>query len=183
MQFIVCFQSPAGLIVDEISTSQQRTIIDGHHANALIVEPAKIGSLRARPPIIRRGVEQHDAYLVQGGALARQIVDAEHGGLSIGLRVPTLTKRSPVSNGASQQACRARAIGMVAIGVEIEAEGLIDAGFQLCRQPERQLGCAVPADDQMCAARCLHPEYARSPTIGREPQTGDRPRPWQRPDE
>ena len=96
-------------------------------------------------------------------------MDAEHRGLSIGLRVPTLTKRSPVSDGASQQACRAHTIGMVAIGVQVEAEGLADTRCQFSRQPERQLARTVPTNQQMRTLGCLDPEHARSPTIGREP--------------
>lgn len=119
---------------------KDRSIAADDHLSACVSEAAKVGALRARPPIIRRRVEQHDAYLAQGGTIARQIMDTEHRGLSISLRVPTLTKWSPGTNGASQQACRAHAISVVAIGVEIKAEGLADTGRQVGWQPERQLG-------------------------------------------
>lgn len=46
--------------------------------------------------------------------------------VSIGLRVPVSSEGPPATNSASQQACRAHAIGMVVIGVEIETDPFAD---------------------------------------------------------
>lgn len=59
------------------------------------------------------------------------------------------------------------------VGMEIEPKGFADIWVQLSRQPERQLGRAVTANEQVCAAGRGNLERAWSPIFRREPQAAN----------
>src|SRR3546814_2955071 len=89
-------------------------------------------------------------------------MDIEHCGMTGSTDEGRRAKRRPEPDRAAQQRCRANAVGVISIGVQIEAERPARLRFEPSRHPERELGCGVTADQQMRARSEEHTSELQS---------------------
>ena len=69
------------------------------------------------------------------------------------MRVRRLTQQRAQSDRSSKRLGRANAIAMVAVGMEVEAEGLAGRRLKLGGHPQCELGSAVAPHEKMGAVR------------------------------
>src|SRR3546814_4497382 len=100
-------------------------------------------------------------------------MDIEHCGMTGSTDEGRRAKRRPEPDRAAQQRCRANAVGVISIGVQIEAERPARLRFEPSRHPERELGCGVTADQQMRAARRGDADQPVAPSLSSEEHTSE----------
>lgn len=109
-------------------------------------ETAKVRPDRARPPIGRRGVEQHRCHVAQRRAGAARVEQVEHDRVPPRVGEERQAKRWPESDRAAEALRRLCALGKIMLRMKIEAEGAAARRREAVGHPERQLGCVRAAN-------------------------------------